>query len=133
MPSSISTVALRRYRTIPISGPGSAPPSSSPTARRSRSGVLRGWAGSTCGPAGGSPTARMLRPRPAIVAHGVRLNLEADSLNAAILAPDVELTSEAGALFVADVVRDMTQKTGQKCTAIRRVLVPADRFAEVAE
>jgi oxepin-CoA hydrolase/3-oxo-5,6-dehydrosuberyl-CoA semialdehyde dehydrogenase len=82
---------------------------------------------------GGSATARMLRTHPVIVAHTVRLNLEADSLNAAVLAPDVALTSEAGSLFVADVVRDMTQKTGQKCTAIRRVLVPADRLAEVAD
>jgi 3,4-dehydroadipyl-CoA semialdehyde dehydrogenase len=82
---------------------------------------------------GGSATARTLRTHPAIVAHGVRLNLEADSLNAAVLAPDVSLTSEAGGLFVADVVRDMTQKTGQKCTAIRRVLVPADQLAEVAD
>ena len=82
---------------------------------------------------GGSATARMLRTHPAIVAHSVRLNVEADSLNAAILAPDVELTSETGALFIADVVRDMTQKAGQKCTAIRRVLVPAARLAEVAD
>src|SRR5690606_19494363 len=73
---------------------------------------------------GGSATARMLRTHPRIVEHGVRLNVEADSLNAAILGPDVDLSSEAGALFLADVVRDMTQKTGQKCTAIRRVLVP---------
>lgn len=82
---------------------------------------------------GGSATARTLRTHPAIVGHGVRLNIEADSLNAAILGPDVALTGEAGALFLVDVVRDMTQKTGQKCTAIRRVLVPEDRFTEVAD
>jgi 3,4-dehydroadipyl-CoA semialdehyde dehydrogenase len=82
---------------------------------------------------GGSATARTLRTHPAIVAHAVRLNLEADSLNAAILGPDVELSSEVGGLFLADVVRDMTQKTGQKCTAIRRVLVPGDRMAEVGD
>src|SRR5215831_10886604 len=44
---------------------------------------------------GGNATARMLRDHPVIVAHGVRLNLEADSLNAAVLAPDVELTGDA--------------------------------------
>ncbi len=82
---------------------------------------------------GGSATARLLQTHPGIVAHSVRLNIEADSLNAAILAPDVALSDETGALFVADVVRDMTQKTGQKCTAIRRVLVPADRFSEIAD
>jgi 3,4-dehydroadipyl-CoA semialdehyde dehydrogenase len=78
---------------------------------------------------GGSATAKQLRAQSA----GARLNIEADSLNAAVLGPDVELTSETGALFLADVVRDTTQKTGQKCTAIRRVLVPAAREREVAE
>ncbi|HWU86191.1 MAG TPA: 3,4-dehydroadipyl-CoA semialdehyde dehydrogenase [Kofleriaceae bacterium] len=82
---------------------------------------------------GGSATARALRTHERIVGRSVRLNVEADSLNAAILAPDVALSSEAGALFLADVVRDLTQKTGQKCTAIRRVLVPADREGEVIE
>ncbi len=82
---------------------------------------------------GGSATARSLRTHAKIVEHGVRLNIEADSLNAAVLGPDVELSSEAGALFLADVVRDMTQKTGQKCTAIRRVLVPEARLAEVCD
>jgi 3,4-dehydroadipyl-CoA semialdehyde dehydrogenase len=82
---------------------------------------------------GGSATARMLRTHDKLVAHSVRINIEADSLNAAILGPDIELSSEAGALFLADVARDMTQKTGQKCTAIRRVLVPAAREAEVLD
>jgi oxepin-CoA hydrolase/3-oxo-5,6-dehydrosuberyl-CoA semialdehyde dehydrogenase len=80
---------------------------------------------------GGSATARSIRAHERLVHHSVRINIEADSLNAAILGPDVELSSEAGSLFVADVVRDMTQKTGQKCTAIRRVLVPAGREAEL--
>ncbi|MBA3393361.1 MAG: 3,4-dehydroadipyl-CoA semialdehyde dehydrogenase [Deltaproteobacteria bacterium] len=80
---------------------------------------------------GGSATARTLRAHERLVAHAVRLNIEADSLNAAVLGPDIELASETGALFLADVVRDMTQKTGQKCTAIRRVLVPEARQAEI--
>ncbi|HEY6038520.1 MAG TPA: 3,4-dehydroadipyl-CoA semialdehyde dehydrogenase [Kofleriaceae bacterium] len=78
---------------------------------------------------GGSETAKMLRGK----LPGTRLNIEADSLNAAVLAPDVDLTSEVGNLFLADVVRDMTQKTGQKCTAIRRVLVPTDKLADVCD
>jgi len=82
---------------------------------------------------GGSATARTLRTHKQIVEHGVRLNIEADSLNAAVLGPDVDLGSEAGTLFLADVVRDMTQKTGQKCTAIRRVLVPDAQFKDVCE
>ncbi len=82
---------------------------------------------------GGSSTARTLRSHARIVEHGVRLNIEADSLNAAILGPDVDLSSETGTLFLADVVRDMTQKTGQKCTAIRRVLVPSGRETDVLD
>jgi len=78
---------------------------------------------------GGSSTAQMLRGK----VPRARLNIEADSLNAAVLGPDVEVTSEVGNLFLSDVVRDMTQKSGQKCTAIRRVLVPEDKLAEVAD
>jgi 3,4-dehydroadipyl-CoA semialdehyde dehydrogenase len=79
---------------------------------------------------GGSATAAMLRSK---VSGGARLNIEADSLNAAVLAPDVDLAGEAGLLFLNDVVRDMTQKTGQKCTAIRRVLVPEAKLADVCD
>ena len=50
-----------------------------------------------------------------------------------MLGPDVDLTSETGALFLADIVRDMTQKTGQKCTAVRRILVPSERIDAVQE
>ncbi|MCA9679243.1 MAG: 3,4-dehydroadipyl-CoA semialdehyde dehydrogenase [Kofleriaceae bacterium] len=82
---------------------------------------------------GSSATAATLRQHPAVIAHSVRVNVEADSLNAAVLAPDVELSSETGQLFLVDVVRDITQKTGQKCTAIRRVLVPAARADEVCD
>ena len=80
---------------------------------------------------GSSATGARLRAHPALVRHNVRLNIEADSLNAAVLAPDVEAGSESYNLFLANVVLDMTQKTGQKCTATRRVLVPAARLAEV--
>jgi len=59
------------------------------------------------------------------------MNVEADSLNAAVLGPGVSLTSETGPLFLADVIRHMTQKAGRKCTAIRRVLVPKERTDEV--
>ncbi len=82
---------------------------------------------------GSSDTARMLRGHPRVVAESVRVNIEADSLNAAVLGPDVSPGTETWNLFLADVVRDMTQKTGQKCTAIRRVLVPHDRMDEVAQ
>jgi len=80
---------------------------------------------------GSAETAALLRGRPSLVSGGARANFEADSLNAAVLGPDVEPGSDLWQLFVADVVRDMTQKTGQKCTAIRRVIVPRSRLDDV--
>jgi oxepin-CoA hydrolase/3-oxo-5,6-dehydrosuberyl-CoA semialdehyde dehydrogenase len=82
---------------------------------------------------GSSDTARQLRGHERVVAASVRVNVEADSLNAAVLGPDLERGSEGYSLFVADVIRDMTQKTGQKCTAIRRVLVPESLLDAVKE
>ncbi len=73
---------------------------------------------------GSSATGAKIRGNPRLVAGNVRVNVEADSLNSAVLGADVEPGSETWELFLADVVRDMTQKTGQKCTAIRRVFVP---------
>ncbi len=82
---------------------------------------------------GGSSTGRTLRALEAVVARAVRINVEADSLNAAVFGPEVEIGSDLENLFTADVVRDMQQKTGQKCTAIRRVYVPRGRLAEIAD
>jgi oxepin-CoA hydrolase/3-oxo-5,6-dehydrosuberyl-CoA semialdehyde dehydrogenase len=82
---------------------------------------------------GSGKTGTLLRSRPNIVAHSVRVNVEADSLNAAVLGTDVERGDDTYNLFLADVVRDITQKTGQKCTAIRRVLVPAGLYEAVQE
>ncbi|GAB4509955.1 MAG: hypothetical protein Tsb0020_26800 [Haliangiales bacterium] len=82
---------------------------------------------------GSSDTAETLRALECVTARSVHVNIEADSLNAAVLGADVSPGSEAWQLFVADVTRDITQKAGQKCTAIRRVLVPAERLDEVAE
>jgi oxepin-CoA hydrolase/3-oxo-5,6-dehydrosuberyl-CoA semialdehyde dehydrogenase len=61
----------------------------------------------------------------AVIENSVRVNVEADSLNAAILGPDAGPGSETWDYIVKDVLRDMTQKAGQKCTAIRRVLIPS--------
>jgi 3,4-dehydroadipyl-CoA semialdehyde dehydrogenase len=76
---------------------------------------------------GSSATGAKIRGHAGIVRNGVRVNVEADSLNAAVLAPDVEPASDTWNLFLSNVVLDMTQKTGQKCTAVRRVLVPEAR------
>jgi len=74
---------------------------------------------------GSGATGEKIRSRTSVIARSVRVNVEADSLNAAILGPDGEAGSEIYDYFMKDVLRDMTQKAGQKCTAIRRVLVPA--------
>jgi 3,4-dehydroadipyl-CoA semialdehyde dehydrogenase len=80
---------------------------------------------------GSADTALQLRSRPNLLRWSVRVNVEADSLNAAVLGPDVAPGSETWNLFLRDVATDMTQKAGQKCTAIRRVLVPQERLADV--
>jgi len=82
---------------------------------------------------GGSSTALKLRQHPAVTERGCRLNVEADSLNAAILGPDAEADSATFDLFVGDVARDMTQKAGQKCTAIRRVFVPRETLDDAKQ
>ncbi len=82
---------------------------------------------------GSSATGRLIRASPAVLERGARLNVEADSLNVAVLGPDVAAGSELMDQFLGDVVRDMTQKAGQKCTAIRRACVPEERLGEVVE
>jgi 3,4-dehydroadipyl-CoA semialdehyde dehydrogenase len=73
---------------------------------------------------GSADTAATLREHPAFVQHGARLNVEADSLNSAILCADATPETPAFDLFIKEVVREMTVKSGQKCTAIRRAFVP---------
>jgi oxepin-CoA hydrolase/3-oxo-5,6-dehydrosuberyl-CoA semialdehyde dehydrogenase len=80
---------------------------------------------------GSYATACALRAHPAFVSAGAHLNVEADSVNAAVLAPDLTEDAEAYHLFINDLTREVTQKAGQKCTAIRRVFVPADRVEAV--
>lgn len=74
---------------------------------------------------GSADTAAKLQNHPIIAREGVRFVAERDSLNAAILGPDATQDSPEFALFVKEVAREMTVKAGQKCTAIRRALVPA--------
>ncbi|HKL02302.1 MAG TPA: 3,4-dehydroadipyl-CoA semialdehyde dehydrogenase, partial [Cryomorphaceae bacterium] len=80
---------------------------------------------------GSATTGRMLKSNPQILSESVPFNMEADSLNASILGPDVEPGSPEFDLFVKEVQREMTTKCGQKCTAIRRVIVPEDRLEDV--
>jgi 3,4-dehydroadipyl-CoA semialdehyde dehydrogenase len=73
---------------------------------------------------GSADTARKLRSRAQLQHANARFNVEADSLNAAVLGPDAA-DGPTFDLFIRDVAREITQKAGQKCTAVRRVLVPA--------
>ncbi len=82
---------------------------------------------------GSADTAARLRVHPNLVANSVPFNAEADSLNCAILAPDVSPDDEEFDLFVKEVAREMTVKAGQKCTAIRRAIVPAKHMDAVCE
>ena len=82
---------------------------------------------------GSAETAAKFRVHPNLVRHSIPFNVEADSLNCAILAPDVTPDDEEFDLFVKEVAREMTVKAGQKCTAIRRVIVPRDRLDALAE
>jgi 3,4-dehydroadipyl-CoA semialdehyde dehydrogenase len=82
---------------------------------------------------GSAATALTLRGKENLLASSTRVNIEADSLNAAVLGPDVSPDSETWGVFLRDVQREITQKTGQKCTAVRRIFVPADRIDEVQQ
>jgi oxepin-CoA hydrolase/3-oxo-5,6-dehydrosuberyl-CoA semialdehyde dehydrogenase len=82
---------------------------------------------------GSAHTAGLLRNHTNVLHGGVQLGVEADSLNCSILGPDVAVDDPELDLFVKGVVTEMTVKAGQKCTAIRRVLVPRDRMDAVSE
>lgn len=73
---------------------------------------------------GSADTSDRLRNHPSIGEHAVRFIAERDSLNAAVLGPDSVAGAPEFDLFVKEVVREMTVKAGQKCTAIRRIIVP---------
>src|SRR5205085_2266901 len=81
---------------------------------------------------GSADTAAKLRVHPNLVRQSVPFNAEADSLNCAILAPDVSPDDEEFDLFVKEVAREMTAKAGQKFTAIRRAIVPRAQLDAVA-
>ncbi len=79
---------------------------------------------------GSGDTGRTIKGHPAVLRHNVPVNVEADSLNAAVLGPDVEPGSDTFQMFVSDVALDLTQKAGQKCTATRRIFVHRDRIGD---
>jgi oxepin-CoA hydrolase/3-oxo-5,6-dehydrosuberyl-CoA semialdehyde dehydrogenase len=82
---------------------------------------------------GSADTALKLRANPNLMRNSVPFTAEADSLNCAVLGPDVTPDDAEFDLFVKEVVREMTGKSGQKCTAIRRVIVPESHVDALAE
>ncbi|MCR9060264.1 MAG: aldehyde dehydrogenase family protein, partial [Rhodobacteraceae bacterium] len=82
---------------------------------------------------GSASTGQKLKSGPAILKNSVRFTMEADSLNASILGIDAAPGTEEFDLFVKEVSREMTVKAGQKCTAIRRIIVPREHESAVVE
>lgn len=80
---------------------------------------------------GSASTGQRLRVHPVVAANSVRFNVEADSLNCSVLGPDATPGTDEFDLFVKQLVTEMTVKAGQKCTAIRRALVPANLIDDV--
>ena len=82
---------------------------------------------------GSAETAAVIRSHPAVAQGSVRVNIEADSLNSALLLPGESAGSAAFDLLVKEVAREITVKSGQKCTAIRRIFVPQALYGAAAE
>ena len=82
---------------------------------------------------GSAVTGKKLKTMPSIIDNSVRFNMEADSLNCSILGIDATPGSEIFKLFIKEVSREMTLKSGQRCTAIRRTLVPEHLLQPVIE
>jgi 3,4-dehydroadipyl-CoA semialdehyde dehydrogenase len=82
---------------------------------------------------GSADTGEGIRQHPRVREQNIRVNIEADSLNSVLLGPDVAPDSPEFGFFAREVMREMTAKAGQKCTAIRRILVPADKAQAAIE
>jgi oxepin-CoA hydrolase/3-oxo-5,6-dehydrosuberyl-CoA semialdehyde dehydrogenase len=80
---------------------------------------------------GSAVTGKMLKSTPRILDKAVPFNMEADSLNCSVLGPDAKPGSDEFDLFIKEVKREMTVKCGQKCTAIRRIIVPNTMIEDV--
>ena len=80
---------------------------------------------------GSASTAKLLKAHPRVANGGVRFTTETDSLNAAILGPDADPSTPEFEAYVRSLVTEMTVKAGQKCTSIRRAIVPAGRVDDV--
>ena len=80
---------------------------------------------------GSANTGKILKSHPNILENSVPFNMEADSLNACVLAEGVDENSDEFNIFIKEIYREITAKTGQKCTAVRRILVPENKIDQV--
>jgi oxepin-CoA hydrolase/3-oxo-5,6-dehydrosuberyl-CoA semialdehyde dehydrogenase len=80
---------------------------------------------------GSATTAAVLRGNDAVTARAARFNAETDSLNCSILGPDAKVGTPEFDLYVKEVAREITTKAGQRCTCIRRALVPESMVDDV--
>ncbi len=80
---------------------------------------------------GSASTGKMLKAHPRIINESVPFNLEADSLNCMVLGTDVTPDMPEFEIFIKEVQREITVKAGQKCTAVRRIMVPENRIEDV--
>jgi oxepin-CoA hydrolase/3-oxo-5,6-dehydrosuberyl-CoA semialdehyde dehydrogenase len=80
---------------------------------------------------GSASTGKMLKAHPRLLEEAVHFNMEADSLNCCILGADVKPGSAEFDIFIKEVQREMTTKAGQKCTAVRRIMVPENMVEDV--
>ncbi|MCB9334639.1 MAG: phenylacetic acid degradation bifunctional protein PaaZ [Flavobacteriales bacterium] len=80
---------------------------------------------------GSASTGKMLKSNPRLIEEAVPFNMEADSLNASILGEDAVPGTEEFDLFIKEVQKEMTVKAGQKCTAVRRIIVPEKLVEDV--
>jgi 3,4-dehydroadipyl-CoA semialdehyde dehydrogenase len=82
---------------------------------------------------GSATTAAALRRHPAVADRSVRANIESDSVNSAILLPSEPASSASFGLLIQEAAREITSKSGQKCTAIRRIFVPSSLCSATVE
>jgi len=80
---------------------------------------------------GSASTGKMLRAHPRLIEESVPFNMEADSLNCCVLGPDVTTEMPEFDIFIKEVAREITTKAGQKCTAVRRIIVPEKMIEDV--
>src|SRR5246127_638917 len=80
---------------------------------------------------GSASTGKMLKSHPRLLEESVHFNMEADSLNCCVLGNDVTPTMPEFDIFIKEVTREITTKAGQKCTAVRRIIVPENMIEDV--